>query len=409
MTDESDDGSVGGGSLADQLADLDIDAPDREDVSASESSETSGPEASDVEPTHASTTNSAQPDRPTDSHVDTDDDLSDQALFERALSEMSPEDARRAKRPPQSTGRDSPGSVGDVTDSPTLGSKIERSADQEPTTSPNTTEQDERRPPESADTSAREKLTEEELFEQAVAGLDPKDMYQGKFEGRGADLPEEPEASDQDQPPSTTYGNSSADAKSTPERARDEDHARQQIEEIRTRRQFEKAVGPVEQKLERSKYRERSSDRDPQKDVERRIAFRSDSPDELTTPPLPKSGDGLNDVGQLAPAHRDLLERFEKRLRRNEVLEINVRGDTVEDALRQVELFVHQQWKEKASFCRIVHGRGLRSEGPPVLKPAILRWLEGPGFRYIRGYAPEVNNARDYGSLVVELSKRRDN
>lgn len=102
-----------------------------------------------------------------------------------------------------------------------------------------------------------------------------------------------------------------------------------------------------------------------------------------------------------------MLDRYKKRSRRHDVPERNFRGDSVEDALRQLELFVHQHWKDGARFVRVIHGRGLQSDGDPVLKPAILRWLEGPGFRYVRGYVPEVNSAGDYGSLIVELEKKQ--
>jgi DNA-nicking Smr family endonuclease len=376
MSDDKDESSIGSGGLADQLAGLDIDAPDREEVDEPAS------DASDDAPSSPERTER----RPAEQTVD-QADLSDEELFERAISEMSPDDVRRAKNPKQQPAG--------LTDEDTLSERDTEQAEGAST-----------RASADEDASGSKALNEQELFEQAVSNIGPEDIYRGKFEGRGAELPDEPEDVPKKRPgvpgqqPQPQAGPSN-------EPEVDEQQAREALGELRTMRQFEKAVGPVDRDIDRDKYRDRASRRNPKKDVEQRLAYRSDSPDEMTTPPLPKSGEGLNNVGSLDPAHKDLLERFQKRARRNDVFEINVRGDSVEDALRQVELFVHQQWKEGSGFCRIVHGRGLRSDGAPVLKPAILRWLEGPGFRYVRGYAPETNNAGDYGSVVVELAKRR--
>lgn len=380
MSEDNDDSSIGQGGLADKLEQLDIDATDR-DVSSSDA------DADDDTSTPGQKARTPAEDPPQDQPPE----LSDEALFEQAIAEMSPEDARRAKNPPQERGERASRRVAETDQADTLSDVVAS---------------EERADEQSPDERTSRTPTEEELFEQAVSSLGPEDMYRGKFEGAARGVPAEEEEQTSESAPDAPVERPVDEASA--ESDVDEERAREALGEIRTKRQFEKAVGPVDEEVQRDKYRRRSAKRDPEKDVERRLAFRSDSPDELTTPPLPKSGDGLHHVGKLDPAHKDLLERFQKRARHQQVLEINVRGDTVEDALRQVELFVHQQWKERARFCRIVHGRGLRSKGDPVLKPAILRWLEGPGFRYIRGYAPETNNAGDYGSVVVELAERSE-
>lgn len=260
-----------------------------------------------------------------------------------------------------------------------------------------------------------EALSDEELFAQAVEGLAPEDIYRGKFEGEGPSFPERDQPGSPQARGQTSASQTSANQKGAGQSAVEQqrpgapepsdEEAREQLSRAREARQFEKAVGPVDQRIERGKYRQPSMP-DPAEDAARRAAYRSDSPDGLITPALPKSGDGLNNVGPLDSAQRDMLDRYKKRSRRDEAPEINVRGDTVDDALRQLELFVHQQWKADARFVRVIHGRGLRSDGDPVLKPAVLRWLEGPGYRYVRGYVPEVNSGGDYGSLVVELEKK---
>jgi DNA-nicking Smr family endonuclease len=260
---------------------------------------------------------------------------------------------------------------------------------------------------ESPESRQAPKLSDAELFERSVREMNPEDIYRGKFMGEGPKLDADEDAAEvserrPDEP-------ETPDAPTEEEAPSDEEAAREAIGEARDIRLFEQAVGSVDKVMRSDKYR-RPSMPDPAEDAARRTAhqngYRSDSPESMITPPLPKSGEGLNRVGPLDAAQRDLHRRYEKRERQYQVKEINVRGDSVEDALRQVELFVHQQWKDDARFVRIIHGRGLQSDGAPVLKPAILHWLEGPGFRYVRGYVPEVNGAGDYGSLIVELERK---
>jgi DNA-nicking Smr family endonuclease len=240
-----------------------------------------------------------------------------------------------------------------------------------------------------------EPISERDLFEKTVDELQPGDVYTGKFLGRGPELPPAPDEIDT---------NDAEPASETEQIS--EDAARESVAKRRENLQFERAVGPVDQKNKRrQKYRKQNRPA-PKDHVQQITSYRSDSPDDMITPPLPKAGDGLNQVGPLEGAQKEMIARYKKRSRRHDVPEINVRGDTVDDTLRQIELFVHQQWKEKARFVRIIHGRGLQSDGDPVLKPAVLRWLEGPGYRYIKGYVPELNSVGDYGSVIAQLEPK---
>lgn|SRR5690554_3819377 len=244
-------------------------------------------------------------------------------------------------------------------------------------------------------------LSDAELFEKSIKEMAPEDIYRGKFAGEGPKLaPPGPSAQPAQKPAQLSKEEQAA------ARLADEE-AREAVGQAREMRLFEKTVGKVEKVARADKYR-RPTMPDPAEDAARRTApaaYSSEPPEALITPPLPKSGPGLHEVGAFDPAQRDLHARYKKRARQHEIPEINVRGDSVEDALRQVELFVHQQCKDNRQFVRIIHGRGLQSDGAPVLKPAILHWLEGPGFRYVRGYVPERNSAGDYGSLIVELER----
>jgi DNA-nicking Smr family endonuclease len=360
------------GALADKLKDLDVDTSAKKKPQAED-------ESPPAEAPREFQRTDWQKDKLEAEPEAEQPELSDEELFRQAFRNVDQEAIDQAHRTP----RKAPGPPS-------------RESDQAGQAPPSVDERgpvDEHEPPEQ-DTPSRQ-LSERELFERAVEGLDPADVYSGKFHGEGPELPPEPEESEESEEPEE-------DAPAVGG-APSEDEAREAVAQKREIRQFEKAVGPVDKKnVRRRKYRQPNRPA-PEDHVRQVASYRSDSPSDMITPPLPKTGEGLNNVGGLMPAQKDMLGRYKKRSRRNEVPEINVRGDTVDDALRQIELFVHQQWKQNAHFVRIIHGRGLQSDGDPVLKPAVLRWLEGPGYRYIKGYVPEVNSAGDYGSVVAEL------
>lgn len=247
-------------------------------------------------------------------------------------------------------------------------------------------------------------LSEEELFEHALDAMAPNDVYVGKYHGAVRDLPPSvDDVSQQGVDAAAAHAHHGANAQGG-EQPLDEEEARVKIAELREEMLFERFVGKMDEFQNQSKYyrlKPRASK------LERPDGYSSQSPEEMIAPPLPKEGEGLNFIADLDPAHKGILNRCKLWMRHNDLPSLNLRGDSVEDALRQLELFVHQSWKDKARFARVIHGRGLQSEdGIPVLKPSVLHWLEGPGFRYVRGYAPELNAERDYGSLIICMSKR---
>lgn len=256
---------------------------------------------------------------------------------------------------------------------------------------------------------APRELTGEALFEHALDTMKPTDLFVGKYHGRVHNLPQPKK---EKLPFTKESGEAMRNRKSRAERLEEEAHARQEIEALREEILFTRAVGGFDEvysnqdKYHRQKPRAHAQPRSEQD--EERSFYSSESPEALIAPPLPKSGEGLHRIEALHPDHRGLLNRARLWGRKNQMQSLNVRGDGVEDALRQIELFMHQQWKDGAQYVRIVHGRGLQSEeGIPVLKPSILHWLEGPGFRYVRGYAPELTQENDYGSLIVCLTKKQ--
>jgi DNA-nicking Smr family endonuclease len=380
------------GALADKLKNLDVDTSARscQQDEQQQAQEATPPRAS----SHLDTSSADEPVEPVEPVEPLEPALSDEELFQQAFENVDREAIERAHRPAPRRKRARPSVDEDVDKG-----AHPRGAREE--TKQQARGADRRR---ASSEQPQKPLSERDLFEKAVQELEPGDVYSGKFHGQGPELPPEPEASDVDEeaPPV----NEEAPPVNEEAPPVNEDEAREAVAKKREKLHFERAVGPVDEKnRRRQKYRKQSRP-DPEEHVKQVTSFRSDSPDDMITPPLPKAGEGLNNVGPLTGAQKDMLARYKKRSRRREVPEINVRGDSVEDALRQIELFVHLQWKEKARFVRVIHGRGLQSDGDPVLKPAVLRWLEGPGYRYIKGYVPEVNSARDYGSVVAELERK---
>lgn len=240
-------------------------------------------------------------------------------------------------------------------------------------------------------------LSDQELFEQALQSMDAAQIYQAKYEGSAAaELPEAPIIEE------LSRAGDDAGASGTEE---DEEEARRQVQEARDVSLFEQMVGSVEPMEGRAKYRP------PRRSVPEKQSAPELPPQNrmLVTPALPTDGEGLHFVPRLNGQQRSLKKRHDRYAVGKTVPELNVRGDSLEDALRQLELFVHQSWKSGAIFLRVIHGRGLRSDGgEPILKPAIIQWLEGPGERYLRGYIPERNSAGDYGSLLLEVRSREE-
>lgn len=245
-----------------------------------------------------------------------------------------------------------------------------------------------------------ERLSDEQLFEHALDQINPQKIFQGKFVGQGVELPK---------PAPSPSGPAQAAAKAAAkaEALAEAEAASQDEAELREEVQFVRALGYIDPLGQRDKYHKPKAGTHVSRfDQLRDRGYTTEYPDGLLTPQLPKEGPGLHLV-ELDLAQKGLINRFKLHTRQDACATLNLHGEVLEDALRQLELFVHQEHKSGASYVRLVHGKGLNSEeGKPVLKPAVLQWLEGPGLRYIRGYAPEVGADGNYGSLVVALDTR---
>ena len=66
---------------------------------------------------------------------------------------------------------------------------------------------------------------------------------------------------------------------------------------------------------------------------------------------------------------------------------IDLHGMSREEALDALHIFFREAVRKKASCVKVIHGRGLRSPGGPVLKQELSKWLQGPFRKHILAYA----------------------
>lgn len=98
-----------------------------------------------------------------------------------------------------------------------------------------------------------------------------------------------------------------------------------------------------------------------------------------------------------------------KRSRKRHIDFLNIRQMRREEAISEVKIFVRGAHRRGIPFVRIITGKGKQSEGLPVLKRAVIEWIEQHGAGKVRGWAPETDRGGNYGSVVVELEvERRD-
>lgn len=342
--------------LADQLQDLDVEVSDGDETDDDNSGA----------PDHSGRTESNE------------ESLSDEEMFRRAVENLDGEDI-----PSDSSGSDD-----------RVGRALEQATgDQRHNT------RDGAGRAQSRDDGVK---SDRELFEEAVENLDPAEMYDAKFRGQTGTGDSRPSESSQS-PPADASSDKSPDRRQQDaggEEPIDERQARQKVQQLRDEALFHKAVGDATPLEDRDKYRS-----PPRRKRSRGSDDGDDADDKLLTPSLPKSGDGLHYVPPLGDAQKAMLSRFERYDDNHPVPVLHLRGKPRREAIDELGAFMRRHSDDETRFVQIVPGRGLRSEDKPVLKPAVLKWLEGPGRRLIRGYVPERLRGGDYGSLVVELDR----
>ncbi len=225
-------------------------------------------------------------------------------------------------------------------------------------------------------TTVETNLSDEELFAQSIAGIGKSEVYKGKF-GDPLDRWEPKKDTDK-----------VVDTKTLAEEA----EARQFVEELREQRTFEQVVGKLDKRFKGEKYHV------PNKAT----AMPAETP--LHTESLALDSDGLRSV-EVKPAHRELLKRADIYRKEKRIPELNLRGRTKDEALLRLEGFLEIAQRRGDRYGRVIHGKGKGSQDDPVIKPAVLIWCEGPGAKSVSGYAPEVSEDGDYGSIILEFRK----
>ena len=235
-------------------------------------------------------------------------------------------------------------------------------------------------------------MTEEELFAQAVADINPHQLHKGKFQGKGPDtrhvrLKEERRPAPQE-----------IDALEEPEDPYHDEAA--MFEEIMSMH----GVNPLTNNTHVSDqgvdlnidelYRFKQQDYSKKNRAERQ--------EEAMELMLAVEGPVLQSSQQkLLAAYRRHVSSG------NRTPEVHLRGEGKASALRQLEFGVLQAGVRGDRFVRAITGKGLGSVGEPVLKRAVVEWCLGEGADLVVDYAPELLADGTYGSIVLIVRRRR--
>lgn len=131
--------------------------------------------------------------------------------------------------------------------------------------------------------------------------------------------------------------------------------------------------------------------------LDARTKWQSEDPVVPVAPELPE------DLTVLTGAQRDLLRRARKQPL---IPTLNIRLQRYADAMNELAAFVLQHRQQKTRFVRVITGKGKQSDGPAVLKPAVISWaLALPGSGHVLAYAPETDRTGDFGMVIFELRR----
>jgi len=88
-------------------------------------------------------------------------------------------------------------------------------------------------------------------------------------------------------------------------------------------------------------------------------------------------------------------------------IEVDLHGLTRDEAIKDLERVMQSALSEKFRVLCIVHGRGLHSQGKPVLKEAVYEWLRsGPHACHVLAVIPKPYTGG--GSALVLLRRSRN-
>jgi DNA-nicking Smr family endonuclease len=102
--------------------------------------------------------------------------------------------------------------------------------------------------------------------------------------------------------------------------------------------------------------------------------------------------------------HVDKLQRGEPEPNRD----LDLHGLTATEAREDVTYEVEDAWHEGERCIRIVTGRGRRSELGPVLREAVIEWLQAPPLAHrVMAFCSAPSTLGGTGALLVLLRRRR--
>lgn len=241
-----------------------------------------------------------------------------------------------------------------------------------------------------ADSRSPDSRSPEEMFLEAVQNIDRAQVFRGKYGLPDDDWTPGASSANTAQPAGLDEDEDESNFTQAMHEEREEAR-RDRIKELQDRRFMTDYLGDMDAVFDSEKYREK----------QRKEVLPADEV-EFTTPSLPTDSDGLREV-KLEQSQRKLLKDFERFSRSSRVPEINLRGDRRDEAIDRVNTFLPNCFRRGDAYVRIICGRGKNSAEDPVIKPAVIEWIEGPGATMVKGYAPQVQRGGDYGSIILEL------
>lgn len=85
---------------------------------------------------------------------------------------------------------------------------------------------------------------------------------------------------------------------------------------------------------------------------------------------------------------------------------IDLHGLTEDEAVAELAVFLEESRRRGLGCVKVIHGRGLRSPGRPVLKSAVSRLLKGSLSRHVRAYSTAHPGDGGLGATYVLLRGR---
>lgn len=115
----------------------------------------------------------------------------------------------------------------------------------------------------------------------------------------------------------------------------------------------------------------------------------------------------LSDTGEYMEWTRpELRKDITKKLHRGDFSiqdSIDLHGMTVDEAEHELCLFFREAVRKRLFCVKVIHGRGLRSPGGPVLKEALKHWLHGSFRKWIAAYATAKDCDGGLGATYIIL------